>query len=190
MTNSWINLAGNEYNGVLNGGLAWESDTLIFDGVDDWVSIGKINYPNITMEMVISVDDNNVANVPYFANWQSGGYGWAMNVDGKNVFEVYTDNYHGITANSEILSNKKYSLSGSYNNSVFRIFENGEKDLNGTITYPENTILVLGADPKEDTVQASAGFFKGKIYSVRFYNRALTDNEVLTNYEIDKKRFK
>ena len=30
---------------------------------------------------------------------------------------------------------------------------------------------------------------KGKIYSIRVYNRALTQDEINHNYEIDKKRF-
>ena len=30
---------------------------------------------------------------------------------------------------------------------------------------------------------------KGKIYSIRVYNRALTQDEINHNYEMDKKRF-
>lgn len=36
----------------------------------------------------------------------------------------------------------------------------------------------------------SGNHFKGKIYAIRIHNRALTNDELLYNYEIDKKRFK
>ena len=36
---------------------------------------------------------------------------------------------------------------------------------------------------------ASGYKLKGKIYSVRVYNRALTEDEINHNYEMDKKRF-
>ena len=34
-----------------------------------------------------------------------------------------------------------------------------------------------------------SGFFKGKLYSLRFYNRALSSSEIAMNFNIDKKRF-
>ena len=33
------------------------------------------------------------------------------------------------------------------------------------------------------------GYLKGKVYAVRIYNRALSDEEVKQNYTVDKVRF-
>ena len=32
-------------------------------------------------------------------------------------------------------------------------------------------------------------YFNGKIYSTRVYNRGLTENEILNNYNFDKEEF-
>lgn len=65
-------------------------------------------------------------------------------------------------------------------------FENGDKyslEVNAPISYASNTIYALGGNPSG----TSCGMFtKEKIYSIRIYNRALTDEEVLQNYNMDK----
>ena len=58
----------------------------------------------------------------------------------------------------------------------------------GVIGYPiNNTVLALGVNPTGSSAEAS--FFNGAIYSVRMYNRALTEQEVKNNYEVDRLRF-
>ena len=49
-----------------------------------------------------------------------------------------------------------------------------------------NTYLVLGGNPNGTKVN---GVYEGTIYSVRVYNRVLTNEEIKKNYEIDKARF-
>ena len=58
----------------------------------------------------------------------------------------------------------------------------------GRINTPTgNTILVLGTNPSG--ANAAGSYFVGDMYSVRLYNRALTNVEVEQNYNVDKKRF-
>lgn len=93
--------------------------------------------------------------------------------------------------NEKYKLNKKYSLSGSYNGEIIKFFTNGTKitkEKEGSITLPRSdTITVLGGNPYGETIPK--GMFKGKIYSVRIYDRQLTDEEVMKNYLIDQKRF-
>ena len=71
----WYDLSGNNNNGTLKGNVTWTEDGLYFDGIDDWVSIGEMNYDNITMEIVISFNKDNSLNDYFFGNWEAGGYG-------------------------------------------------------------------------------------------------------------------
>lgn len=48
----WKDLSGNGNYGTING-VTWKSDSLLFDGIDDWVSIDEINPENITVEVVM-----------------------------------------------------------------------------------------------------------------------------------------
>ena len=86
----------------------------------------------------------------------------------------------------QIVQKDIYSLSGSYNGRTAKFFENGDKyslEVNAPISYASNTIYALGGNPSG----TSCGMFtKEKIYSIRIYNRALTDEEVLQNYNMDK----
>ena len=68
---------------------------------------------------------------------------------------------------------------------------NGEVDgipFNDTYVSPATgSNFVIGGNPL-----AGAGAqtqFKGTIYCIRIYNRALTEEEIKQNYEIDKQRY-
>ena len=199
-TNTWEDLSGNRNDGILkNFNSSWSEDSLTFDGIDDYVAIKQLNYKNITMEAVVeftehsSTDERSVV-----SNFESGGYGistfgdYSITDRSRNAFTVYIDDtYYCATATSSIVDGQKYILTGNYNGEVINFWQNGAKTQttkSGNIRYPyNNTIMILGANPGGNEGRAS--WLKGKIYSVRFYNRALTDEEVKINYEIDKTRF-
>ena len=100
--------------------------------------------------------------------------------------------------------NKQYTVSFSYNNGAFKIYTNGV--LKQTAEYFKssyggtNQERITDADFAEiasRTVYSlgsglpwTAGFgMNGEIYSVRIYPVALSENEILNNYDIDNKRF-
>ena len=80
---------------------------------------------------------------------------------------------------------KKSSISVQYNPDL--MYLNSEKLTNN---------LAVESWGTPSTYPIAFGFYgngayrmKGKIYSIRIYNRALTKNEINHNYEMDKKRF-
>ena len=86
-------------------------------------------------------------------------------------------------------SNKKYAISGKYDGKNVYLFKNNNKSssdlIEGKIKSPgRKMIMALGENP--DGENTGSNFFNGTIYSVRIYNRALTDDEVMQNYKIDK----
>ena len=68
---------------------------------------------------------------------------------------------------------------------------NGEvdgKDFDGTYNKPATgSNFIIGGNPLAG-VGANAQL-KGTVYSVRIYNRALTEEEIKQNYEIDKQKY-
>ena len=86
-----------------------------------------------------------------------------------------------------------YSLSASYDGNYAKGFANGvnysdSTNYNAAITTPiSSTHLILGADPTGTTTDGN--HMKGNIYSIRFYNRALTTAEVQHNYHVDQELF-
>ncbi len=174
-------------------GATWTEDGqgLYFDGQDDWVGIGEMNYDNITIETIIMYNDVNRSPMCILCNCESGGYG-LLSVNKKNIYRVAASSpYKDVESINNVDVNTKYSLSGKHNQKEMTLFENGNKTSNsiqGKIEQThDNTIMILGADP--DGNKAVGSFFNGTIYSVRIYNRALTDEEVKNNYFIDQIRY-
>ena len=189
-------LSQNGNDGIINGGTL-QNGALVLDGIDDWIRIKQLNYPNVTLEAVIEYDEvSESKEMSVISNLQSGGYALSnYSITGDTPFNKFTayigDTYYSVSSPSQIKQNFKYYLSGSYNGQILTLSENGNittKEKQGNIKYPEeNTIMVVGANPYGENVTGS--FLKGKIYSIRIYNRALNNEEIQNNYKIDRARF-
>ena len=101
------------------------------------------------------------------------------------------DKYESVRSKVNVIPNKLYSLSGRIGFTGISLNENSTQynnPIEGDVTKTtKDTVFVLGVNPSGE--QAMSEFFNGKIYSVRLYNRILSDEEVKYNYEIDKVRF-
>lgn len=191
-TTVWKDLSGNGNDGILKG-CTWNEDSLKFDGVDDYVLIGDHNYDQFTLEIVVLNDEVKTSETEYICNYEGGGYGLSYSGQ-KNLCEIYGLNssaWKQLYSNNAIVPNKKYVITGSYNLNQITLFENGtkfQKSESDKIKTPNNdTKLCIGTNPSSN--RGTACWLNGKVYSVRVYNRALTDEEVRKNYEIDKIRF-
>lgn len=61
--------------------------------------------------------------------------------------------------------------------------------LTGSIgTAGSSTVMAIGANPAGSS--ASSNYYNGRVYSVRMYNRALTDAEIQENYKVDNSNYK
>ncbi len=182
----WYDLSGNGRNGTLHEAI-WTEDGLYFDGINDWVGIGQMDYENITIEAVVKYNKIAEGETYIVGNCQGGGYGLVV-WNTKNAIISNINNEYDAAYGSNSQSNVKYSISGKYNQKEIALFENGKKDSKekiGKITKTaNNTIMALGANPTGNEVNDA--YLNGTIYSVRIYNRALTDDEVMQNYKIDK----
>ena len=190
----WKDLSGNNNNGTVTGA-TWESTGLSFDGIDDWVSIKELNYPEVSLEVVF--EDNSIpGNSHYymFCNLEQGGYGLGNNGNNGLVGQVYINNGYQYLSIDNFDSTIKNTLTITSNGKESKLYLNGnlEKSIiveNGIIGYPiNNTIMALGTNP-EGSTNIKAESYKGNIFSARMYNRVLTEQEVKNNYEIDKSRF-
>ena len=76
-----------------------------------------------------------------------------------------------------------YSVATTRSGNVCKAFLNGSLKSTSTLNLTENSgnsLLNIGA---------GAEIMKGKVYAIRLYNKALKDEELLQNYNIDNKRF-
>lgn len=188
----WVDLSGNGHDGTIIGNINWNDDSLSFDGTNNAVNLGRIDLQDITMEIVL-VDEGSTNNVTYVANYETGGYGLSRYLKNGLTMEAYINSKVSfIYSKNAFVTNKKYSLSGSYSGNKLKLYELGvlqsQSDLSGSLGMPEkNTVMMIGANPKDKN--PTEYYLRGKVYSVRIYNRALSEEEVKQNYTVDKVRF-
>lgn len=60
-------------------------------------------------------------------------------------------------------------------------------DSRGSATYPVSNAIKVAVGLRQNNV--NDGYYVGDIYCVRYYDRALTSQEIASNYAVDKARF-
>ena len=158
----------------------WHSNYLAFDGIDDLVSKTGITIDgaNGTIEVIGKYISGSYifrsGNRIYIGyNATTKGYPIATTIDfntfsynnlSSRVLKYYTENNVSRTLNYYNMNKSEEKIfDGIYNGASFSI---------GSFTH---TNWEQGA--------------KMQVYAVRIYNRALTEDEIRQNYEIDKVRF-
>ena len=192
--NVWKDLSGNNNDGTLTGG-TWGSKYLYFDGVNDYVestsNLGISGNANLTMCAVASWQgDEWLLNYPsYMGISATGSYtGLSMTMyNGRPALDFW--NYRYIA--SEALEVKKpYQIcmtktNGSINDTS-KIYVNGKRvSGNGNSSSSPNITNSKAVVGRLDSTR----WANANIYSVRYYNKALTEDEILHNYSYDKEKF-
>ena len=193
-TTTWKDLASTStYKGTIKGNPVWYNNYLYFDGSDDWVQLSQMNYANPTIEVVFKKDEYTTGpEEAIVANYEGGGYGLSI-ANQKLISEFYISGaYHNIY--KDFVLNKKVSAATNYDNSKTNLYTNGtlydSYSITGSISSPENsTPMAIAANPRGTSSTDPNRFFKGNIYSVRIYNKALTPEEIHRNYLYDKQKF-
>lgn len=202
VTTVWRDLSGNENNGTLSGfqntsSSGWSNNSLVFDGV------------NAEVNMNIEVDFNNGLTVEckYIDTNRSNAFTWLLY---KNTVGTYV--LGGGYAGSTGLMNRYYitnSSGGSSNAYAKEISAYMPKDTEATVTNvvipSENMVKiyvngnkVLEYIPTVNILNISSNKLalgrwnlhaQATIYRFSIYNRVLSDDEILHNYEVDVDRY-
>jgi hypothetical protein len=189
---TWYDVSGYGNNGTLTNGPTYSSadgGSIVFDGVNDYIALpisSIFNTPSVTFEVwanLQTISDRHIL----FVNWNG------------NALEVYSDrrvimfNYSsggqlGASTAASVFDWGSWThFLGTYDDSsqTLKIYINGV--LLGTrINTPSTTYSV-----HYHTISGVAygGEVKGNISIVRHYNRALSAEETLQNYNSQKSRY-
>jgi hypothetical protein len=201
---TWFDKSGNNRNGTLTNGPTFSSGSIVFDGVDDYVDItGSLstfsfiqNTGIFTVSAWIRLTDlaggaryfignnRNSGTEKGFNIGYSGASGrlrYALTDGAVSILVVNADNY--FLDSSWIFS----TLVGNGTNSI--LYKNGIQfsvsSNFGTLSTGDSTrALAIGKANDISILE-----WQGNISQVSIYNRALTAQEVLQNYNATKSRF-
>ena len=194
---TWYDLSGNNRHYTLKNGTSWSNGSFILDGVDDFIEGPPSNSFDIvqdhTIELVVKTtqikqsvtffwrSDNNRAILTH-TPWVDGRIyydiggccGGSQRIDYSNPNTLNNLMYYTYRTRSDV---KPYRH--IYENGVAKV--NSGNNENSTITF-NSSPMIIGGD-------GSSSSYKGHIYMLRVYNRALSDSEILQNYNAQKGRF-
>jgi hypothetical protein len=190
--NTWYDLSYNGNNGTLTNGPTFNSSnggSLVFDGIDDYVSCGNSSSVQIYQGTISAWVKTPSPGSSYRGIiTKQGNYGLFIR-DGELATYDWGNNQN-ITTGINIADNtwKNVSMTfttntGSPSNNAI-IYLNGSAVLTTTIKYSVNNVeLQLGNGGNAEQ------YISGSIATGSVYNRALTSSEVLQNYNAQVSRF-
>jgi hypothetical protein len=198
---SWNDISRGGINGTLVGGPTYDSangGSIVFDRVDDFDLVssngfGIFNNQSFTIDMMINPNtlsgdhpffsyDFTSHAVPFYATH-------IRQLGNGQIFFGWNDgtNYQFINTSSNILNSLGlwYGITIVYTSGRQEIWVNGVLRASSTrtdvITYYNQPVWIGKAN--------FAAKYGGKIGNCRYYNRALSAQEILQNYNATKTRF-
>lgn len=174
----WTDLSGNEHNATVPSAGCFDSNSYNFSKKSTFTDFSNIltNSTGITVEFIANITKmgNDSAGI-YFS---LGGIGISFGRYGSKGIFSYV--YGGWT-------NNQFILPTPYPKSIVVVFRKGQSKLAWFDGVAPTATSEYWSGKYPSIIGNGNG--GGQIYSIRVYDRALTEEEILFNYSIDKERF-
>ena len=188
-TSIWEDLSGNNYDYTLNN-IQINDNNIYFKGTNNSYALRKENlseifgntlYDDRTIEIVVK--DTSDSHIWICGNSSSrkaiGIYGERLTVS------IPPDNVSTFSLKNSVLKVNNYSILHKKEGEICA-YQNNEQLVN---TNNLNCWTHSGEVSYIGNRSTNGTPLNGEIYSIRVYNRILTEKEINYNYQIDKKRF-
>ena len=186
---SWYDVSSGGNNGSLINSPTFSSangGSIVFDGVDDYVSGTEIAELGYTNNYTIIIWLKNTNNGYVFSNKSNVGERFGINIGSTSVVSGFF--YNGSTYTT---------VGGNIRSGVWEqvVVVNQNQQLTLYVSMNKSTTGGSPADPGQNGLRigrrnrTSEIYFNGSISQIQVYNRAFTESEVLQNFNAQKSRF-
>lgn len=210
-SNIWRDLSGNNNHGTLTNSPTYNSlnkGSIVFDGINDYVNCGnsstlQITNNQLTIEIIFKTSYNPGSG--YFPCLVSKRYSWGVS---NTQYSLFIDNVVGnrkilstigtttgtiyLSSNTKVNDDTVHNTVLLYDGNNLSLYNNGMLDCTPVTAYGNilniDTNVYIGAANAAGSLN-SAYYYKDKIYEVRIYNRSLSQQEILQNYNSTKNRY-
>ncbi len=195
-TTTWKDLSGNNNDGTLQGfsfdiNNGWTSNSLKING-KNFVTASNAELTNFTSsDFTIEVVFKNIGNYSSYnplivSNGWYQTYGYYVQFRGDGRVSINT-NQSGTsqdlyTSQNKIISNKNIAVTFVRKGTNMKVYVNGILD--GQV----NNIVDPATSTTPYTINANKNW-NGELMNTRVYNRALTEQEITDNFNLDKIRY-
>jgi hypothetical protein len=188
--NTAYDLSGSGNTSALTNGPTYLSSnlgTFVLDGSNDYILVNS--QANILSKTAYTkIAYIYISNFSTVNNIISGGFSgqhafWMYGTDKLNA--GHNGTWNTVVGATSLSLNTWYFAAVTYSDSTgWKLYLNGREDGTSvdTTTFTGNQEIVIGAF-------SSSNNFTGRIASVQVYNRALTSQEIVQNYNATKKRY-
>lgn len=198
---TWNDLSGRGNNGTLVNGVGFNGSSMVFDGVNDFIDTGyDLSWNNTNSISVSIILTPTVLQNRGFIGKGPNSWEWQLNQRYTNLEFVYWNTGGGhtngpITSISNVFDiNVPVSivLVWSHIDNKHYFYKNGVNVgentwINASINQNRTNSVNIGGNIYTWDLRGSNWI--GKIHTVQIYNRALTSQEILQNYNATKSRF-
>jgi hypothetical protein len=195
----WADLSGNNNHGELVNGPTFNSGnggSLVFDGIDDYINIPSSAIPTgneISIEIVSAwngaLQNNSIIAAGAGGNqdlslhlpWSDGNVYWDAGRPFNRISKSISSN--------EYLGTRHWVCTKNASTGVMQIYLDGNLWHSGsglTSSLPAVSSASIG---RYDNGSFRDYYYKGNIFYIRIYNRALTAQEVAQNFNATRNRF-
>jgi hypothetical protein len=188
----WYDKSGFQNNGTLTNGPTFSGGSIVFDGVDDYV--------DTTFKASTLIGNGNPFTLSAFFKTNKLGQQMLVACPDSPRFYIEVFNRSGVlvshwgignnnnssTSTAIINLNQIYNYVTTYDGNIAKGYLNGvltDTDTIGSQSYNTN-FLQIGKYASFLPL-----YFSGSMYTTQIYNRALSAQEVLQNYNATKSRF-
>jgi uncharacterized repeat protein (TIGR02543 family) len=186
---SWVDINRNGISGALVGSPTYNSQDGYFqlNGTNQWINLGSTVMPaggrnTFTASVMFKSDKPSSDDAAIMSRFHTANYG---------PFIIRNYAHNTVTAwrwNTDISATTRYNegdinyATVSYNGTTWKLYLNGVLQSSSNLGDANSSTadLVLGATGYQSTMNR---LWAGRIYSAQGYSRALTDAEVLANYQ-------
>ena len=200
---TWRDVSGNNTNGSLINGPTFDSSnggSIVFDGTNDYIlSNSAINTgQNFTVDVWFKLTTSGRRALVSNSYLYTTNTGWYFFIGGSGItnnlaLSIGTDQAYVNTPANAIINNQWYNACGTVANGG----NNMQLYLNGIPLTPASNLLttvpIVYTIPNYKIgallVTGANDYYSGNISLTKIYNRTLSQQEVLQNYNATKTRF-
>ena len=199
-TQIWKDLTNHGNDATLYNNPIWSNNSIIFDGETNFGRIeatANLSYESgITIEARIKILSTEIFNdeneIPFLGNWHGAGLGLLYLEEGTFDSNFYTTNGLKNFNNTETNNINEYTtVTMTHDGAKATLYINGVQNaiINNTNTITPSLVPIgIGGNPKIENTSMDS-YANVEFQNVLIYDRALTENEVMRNYQADMAKY-
>jgi hypothetical protein len=197
---TWTDISGNGKNATLTNGPTYSSNDggyISFDATDDYVITNSslyssTTYPNESLFIWwYPTAAGNIISELGQATPNSGWHDSNIEITAGGIISFST--WHGSLTNKVVSTAKSlntwYHLGFTYSGTTLTAYINGVSIGTTTFTRSTNSVLYYAIGAIDTTNMGTGAYAAGNCGAFYNYNKALTSDEVLQNYNATKSRY-